>query len=279
VRLGWTFNDRIHPALQKDPEWEHPDRALNAMNDAHRAYFTGYMVDELGDRADLLPKVLPTYPPFGKRMLMDNGWYRMLRNDRVTLVDDPIAKVGPTSITTADGSEYPADVLVIATGFDVLRFLTAFDVIGRDGRRLRDLWDDDDARAYLGTAVPGFPNFFILYGPNTQPGHGGSLIFVVEMQMRYVMDVLRQMADNGIAAVECRQDVHDRYNEGVDAAHERMVWTHPGMSTYYRNRRGRVVVNFPYRNVDLFEMTRRADMAAYRCELREAVDSPAPVTG
>jgi 4-hydroxyacetophenone monooxygenase len=279
VRLGWTFNDRIHAALQKDPDWEHPDRSLNAMNDAHRAYFTNYVVEELGERTDLLPTVLPTYPPFGKRMLMDNGWYRMLRNDRVTLVDDPIVRVGPSGITTADGSEYPADVLVIATGFDVLRFLTAFDVTGRDGRRLRDVWQDDDARAYLGTAVPGFPNFFILYGPNTQPGHGGSLIFVVEMQMRYVMDVLRQMADRGIVTVECRQDVHDRYNEGVDAAHEQMVWTHPGMSTYYRNRRGRVVVNFPYRNVDLFEMTRRADLADYRCELRDEPAPVAPVSG
>jgi len=279
VRLGWTFNDRIHAALQKDPEWEHADRSLNAMNDAHRAYFTNYVVEELGDRDDLLPKVLPTYPPFGKRMLMDNGWYRMLRNERVTLVDEPIVRVGPAGITTTDGSEYPADVLVIATGFDVLRFLTAFDVTGRDGRHLREVWDDDDARAYLGTAVPGFPNFFILYGPNTQPGHGGSLIFVVEMQMHYVMDVLRQMAERSLAAVECRQDVHDRYNEGVDAAHEKMVWTHPGMSTYYRNRQGRVVVNFPYRNVDLFEMTRRADLADYRCELRDAAAPPEPVRG
>jgi 4-hydroxyacetophenone monooxygenase len=266
VRLGWTFNDRIYPALQKDASWEHPERSLNAMNDAHREYFTQYVVSELGDRTDLLEHVLPTYPPFGKRMLMDNGWYRMLRNERVQLVADPIKEIGPDRVITADGREYEVDVLVIATGFDVIRFLTSFEARGRTGRSLREVWDDDDARAYLGLAVPDFPNFFCLYGPNTQPGHGGSLIFVVEMQMHYIMSILQAMIADGIGAVECRRDVHDAYNEGVDRAHENMVWTHPGMSTYYRNAKGRVVVNLPYRNVDLFERTRHADLAEFVVE-------------
>jgi 4-hydroxyacetophenone monooxygenase len=78
-------------------------------------------------------------------------------------------------------------------------------VRGRSGSTLREVWNDDDARAYLGLAIPDFPNFFCLYGPNLQPGHGGSLIFVVEMQMRYIMDLLRQMLNQGIGAVECRQ--------------------------------------------------------------------------
>jgi len=266
MRLGWTFNDRVHVSLQKDPSWPHPERALNAINDGHREYFTRYVLAELGEREDLVEKVVPTYPPYGKRMLMDNGWYRMLTNEKVTLVSDPIREIRPDRIVTEAGGEYEADVLIVATGFDVLRFLTAFDVRGRSGRSLRDVWDDDDARAYLGLAIPDFPNFFCLYGPNTQPGHGGSLIFVVEMQMHYIMDLLRQMATAGIGAVECRQDVHDEYNEGIDRAHEQMVWTHPGMETYYRNSRGRVVVNFPYRNVDLFAMTRQATLADFSTE-------------
>jgi 4-hydroxyacetophenone monooxygenase len=200
---------------------------------------------------------------------MDNGWYRMLRNEKVQLVTDPITEIGADRVVTADGSEYEADVLVLATGFDVLRFLTSFEARGRDGRSLREVWDDDDARAYLGLAVPGFPNFFCLYGPNTQPGHGGSLIFVVEMQMRYIIDLLRTMVAEDLGAVECRQDVHDEYNADVDRAHENMVWTHPGMSTYYRNARGRVVVNFPFRNVDLFDMTERANLAEFVTEPRK----------
>ena len=270
VRLGWTFNDRIHSALQKDDDWAFKDRSLNATNDSHRAYFTDHVKRELGDRIDLLDKVLPTYPPFGKRMLMDNGWYRMLRNERVTLVDDPVTKIDANSLTTADGSNYEADVLLLATGFDVLRFITTFDVTGRSGKTLREAWDDDNATAYLGTVVPEFPNFFTLYGPNLQPGHGGSLIFVVEMQVNFIMDLLKKMCANDIGAVECRQEVHDDYNERVDAAHEKMVWTHEGMTTYYRNARGRIVVNSPFRNVDYYEMTREAKLDEFVVEPRSA---------
>lgn len=267
VRLGWTFNDRIHSALQRDPDWVHPERSLNAQNDAHRAYFTDYVKNELGDRVDdLLDKVLPTYPPFGKRMLMDNGWYRMLTNPKVQLVDDRVTRIASDRLITEDGSEYEADVLVYATGFNVLRFIDSFNVIGRSGRTLREVWEDDNAKAYMGTVVPDFPNFFTLYGPNLQPGHGGSLIFVVEMQVNYIMDVLRKMATNKLGAVECRQDVHDRYNDSVDRAHEDMVWTHPGMQTYYRNERGRIVVNSPWRNVDFFAMTREANLVEYQTE-------------
>ncbi len=266
LRLGWTFGDRFHAALQKDPDWEHPDRSMNKINDSHRNIFTRHIVSELGDRTELLDKVVPTYPPFGKRMLMDNGWYRMLRNEKVKLVTDAIAEIGPHKIVTKDGNEYGADVLVIATGFDVLRFLTAFDLRGRSGRSLRDVWNDDDAKAYLGLAIPDFPNFFCLYGPNLQPGHGGSLIFVVEMQMRYIMDLLRQMLQRGIGAVECRQDVHDAYNEQIDELHENMVWTHPGMETYYRNARGRVVVNAPFRNATFYDMTRAANLDEFIIE-------------
>lgn len=270
VRLGWTFNDRIHTALQKDPDWPDKDRSLNAINDGHRKYFTKYIREELGERQDLFEKVVPPYPPFGKRMLMDNGWYRMLRNPNVELVTERIARIEPDGIVAADGTRRAADVLVIATGFDVLRFLNTFEARGRDGRSLREVWNDDDARAYLGTAVPGFPNFFILYGPNTQPGHGGSLLFVIEMQIHYIMDLLRKMNAKRLGAVAIRQDVHDAYNDSVDAAHENMVWTHPGMQTYYRNSRGRVTVNFPYRNVDLFAMTREADLDTWETEPRRS---------
>ena len=267
VRLGWTFNDRIHSALHKDPDWEHPERSLNAQNDAHRAYFTNHVISELGDHAsELLDRVLPTYPPFGKRMLMDNGWYRMLRNPKVQLVDERISNVDANSLTTEDGSEYEADVLVLATGFDVLNFITTYEAQGRSGTSLMSQWEQDNAQAYLGTVVPNFPNFFTLYGPNLQPGHGGSLIFVVEMQVRYIMDVIQKMLDQNLGAVEIRQDIHDRYNEDVDQAHTQMVWTHPGMESYYRNERGRIVVNSPWRNVDFYAMTREADLSEYLTE-------------
>jgi 4-hydroxyacetophenone monooxygenase len=266
VRSGWTFNDRVHPALQKDPSWPHPERAVNEINDRHRQFLNRYIESQIGDRPDLLGAVVPDYPPFGKRILLDNGWYRSLTRDDVRLVTEPIQEVRGDRVVTQSGTEHEVDVLVCATGFDVVRFLAPIEIRGRSGRSLRETWDDDDARAYLGTAVPDFPNFFMLYGPNTQAGHGGSLIGATEAQLHYIMGLLQRMLTRGIGSVECRREVYDEYNKRVDEAHERMVWTHPGMSTYYRNSRGRVVVNTPFRIVDFWHMTRTPDLDDYVVE-------------
>ena len=268
LRLEWIFHDKLHDSLQKDPAWPHPDRSINAANDEHRRYFTDYIRAELDGREDLLPKVLPTYPPFGKRMLMDNKWFRTLTRDHVHLVTDPISEVTTHSVITRSGAEHEVDVIVLATGFDVVRFLSSFDVVGRSGRTLREAWNDDDGRAFLGLAVPDFPNFFCLYGPNTQPGHGGSLIHTVERQVQYLVSLLTQMFARNVGAVECRTDVYDDYNRRVDEAHARMIWTHPGMDTYYRNNRGRVVMNMPFRNLDFWRMTERASLADFSTEPR-----------
>lgn len=258
IRLSWAFNDRNYDALQKDPNWPHPDRSLNPINEGHRRGLTRYIEDEIGDRTDLLPHVIPGYPPFGKRMLLDNGWYKTLRRSNVHLVHDPVASVGSDFVVTAAGQKVSADVLIWATGFDVVHFLAPMEIRGIGGHSLHDVWQGDDARAYLGTAVPGFPNFFCLYGPNTQFGHGGSLIFVVERQMHYVRSILEAMVSAGATSAEVRTDVHDAYNERVDRAHEAMVWTHQGMDTYYRNSKGRVVVNNPFRIVDVWRDTEAA---------------------
>lgn len=207
--------------------------------------------------------MLPSYPPFGKRMLLDNGWFRTLAREHVKLVTGTVTEVFPDRVRTSAGTEHEADVLIWATGFDVVNFLVPMRVFGRAGRELHEDWHGDDARAYLGTVVPGFPNFFCLYGPNTQFGHGGSLITVMERQMHYVMSVLGQMFAAGLGAVEIRQEVHDAYNAEVDRLHEGMVWTHRGMDTYYRNSRGRIVVNNPFRMVDFWRMVDQARLEDY----------------
>lgn len=277
LRLEWAMNDKVHPALQRDPSWQHPERAVNPINDGYRRFFTRYIVKELGGRQDLLDKVLPDYPPFGKRMLLDNGWYRAIQRDNVELVNDSVGSVGATSLTTSSGSTYDVDVLIWATGFDVVHFLAPMEIRGRSGRTIHEVWDGDDARAFLGTAVPDFPNFFCLYGPNTQFGHGGSLISVVERQMHYVMSVILQMLDHDLGAVEVRSEVHDEYNRALDEANAHMIWTHPGVVTYYKNSRGRVVVSNPFRIVEVWGMTERADLSQYRTEpaMRRASEATA----
>jgi 4-hydroxyacetophenone monooxygenase len=268
TRLSWNTGDRVHASLQKDPAWEHGDRSVNAVNDGHRRVFTRYVEHELAGREDLVAKALPHYPPFGKRMLLDNGWFRTLRRDHVELITDPILNVEAEGIRTRSGRLVEADVLVLATGFDVVHFLSSVNVQGIDGQLLNTVWEGDNGRAYLGLTVPGFPNMFCLYGPNAAPGHGGSYITSAEYQLHYVIDLLSKMREAGATSVDVKASVYDEYNARVDDAHNKMIWTHPGVTTYYRNARGRVVYANPWRILDFWEMTRSARLEDYTLRQR-----------
>ena len=259
LRLSWLINDRLYPSLEIDPSWEHPERSINAHNDGHRRALTRYIEDELAGREDLLEKSLPTYPPFGKRMLIDNGWYAALRKDGVTLFTDGVASIDETGLTTTDGEHVELDVIVYATGFEAKKMLWPMDIRGRGGVTIRERWGDEDAKAYLGLTVPGFPNLLVMYGPNLNLGHGGSYMFAGECQARYIAQMCALMIDRDLGSFEVRQDVHDTYNDRVDAQHARMIWSHRGMDTWYRNAAGRIVTNSPWRVVDYWKMTREVD--------------------
>lgn len=255
MRQAWVFGDKVYDNLVVDPQWPCTDSAINSINDGYRRYFTSYIRAELEGRPDLLEKALPDYPPFGKRMLLDSGWYRTLRLPHVSLETSQIESISENAIHTKDGDCREVDTIVYATGFDSLRLLGSFDVRGRDGRTLREQWGDDDARAYLGMTERGFPNLFFLYGPNTNLGHGGSLLFITECHVRHIMGLIGELIERDGSSLECREDLRDLHNEEIDAAHAGLVWSHPGMQTWYRNDRGRVVTNSPWRLIDLWEMT------------------------
>jgi len=273
LRLSWAFNDKLYEALQQDPTWDGGGRSINSINDAHRKGLETYIASELGAAKYLLPDVLPNYPPFGKRMLLDNGWFRTLAKENVTLVNGSVVEALPGGVRTRDGAVHKADVLIWATGFDVVNLLAPMKVVGLGGRELHNDWEGDNARAYLGTVVPGYPNFFCLYGPNTQFGHGGSLITVLERQTHYVMSLIHQMLAEGATQVDVRKEVHDAYNVKVDQTHARMVWTYPGVETYYKNSKGRVVINNPFRIIDFWTMTETADLGEYRLGKEGAAQS------
>jgi len=258
-QLFWGFADGLHAALQVDPEWPQPARALNAVNEKHRRFMEKHMRSELADRPDLLAKVVPDYPAYGKRILIDNHWFRMLKRDNVDLVTETIDRIVPEGVLTKDGHLWQADALVFATGFKVSKMLHPMSIHGRDGQELHEVWGDDDAKAYLGLTVPGFPNFFILTGPNTGLAHGGNQIFMTECGVRHMMLALRELYEGGHRTIECKRDVYDNYNREVDAMHARMVWTHKGMT----NRHGRVFAITPWRLVDYWKMTSRFDRAEY----------------
>ncbi|GAB5349630.1 flavin-containing monooxygenase [Alteriqipengyuania sp. 357] len=258
-RLSWTFNDRVHGTLFRDPEWDHPERAVNAINDGHRRAFTRYVKEELEDRPDLIEHVLPDYPPFAKRMLLDNGWYRTIKKDNVTLIPEHLARVDGNVLHSSSGETVEADVIILATGFQTTNVLGSYDIIGRDGAVLREKWGKDDAAAYLGTLVPGFPNFFILLGPNVGSGHGGSMIRNIENQMHFAGEVVLSANEHGAQTVEVRDNVYEDYLRRIDEAHEKLVWTHPGTENWYRNSKGRVIAITPWRNDAFWRMTRKPD--------------------
>lgn len=262
LRLFWQFGDKVIEALRIDPEWTHPERSVNARNDGHRKFFTKYIHDEIRGREDLLPKVLPDYPPFGKRILLDNGWFATLRRDNVDLVTEGVSEVRPNGLVTESGAEYEFDVIIWATGFEAAKFLQSMEVYGLNGARLRDVWEEDNPRAYLGVGVPEFPNLFLLGGPNSFPG-SGSFMYFMEVQMRYIRGLIEEMFKNGYRALDPTHEANEKYNALVDEMHERTVWTHPGMSTYYRNSRGRVVFVMPFLNLEYWQMTKRPDIESY----------------
>lgn len=266
LRLSWIFDSKIYPSLHKDPNWTDPEHSINAINAGHRRYFTRYIHEQLGGRQDLAPKVIPGYPPYGKRMLLDNGWFRTLTRPHVHLVDntdDGIDHITGNTIHTRNGATHDVDVIILATGYKVARMLSTLPVHGRNGLSIRQAWNDDDPRAYLGTVAPGFPNLFLLYGPNTQLGHGGSFIFVMECQINYVLDAFRQMFTHNITELECRHDVHDTYNDTIQQLHQKMIWTHPGMTTYVRNQYGRVVSNNPWQLIEFWKLLQHANLHDY----------------
>jgi 4-hydroxyacetophenone monooxygenase len=264
--MFWRYGDGLLPALRKDPEWEHPERSMNRINDRHRQEMLTYIESIIGHRPDLMEQCVPTYPPYGKRILLDNGWFEMLLRDNVELVTDPVEELDALGVIA--GEHRGADVVVMATGFEVHQFLGRVDVVGRNGVRLADVWANDDPRAYLGLTVTGFPNLFMMSGPNTFLAHGGSLIFMGECQARYISSAISEMSARGITSIDVDQTVMDEYNAKVDAEHEQLIWTHPGMSTWYRNKYGRITVVLPWRLVDYWSLSHDVDLSAYHVTQR-----------
>jgi 4-hydroxyacetophenone monooxygenase len=262
-QLFWGFSDGLYRSLQIDPQWNHPKRSINRINERHRRFMERHVRAELGENSALIEKVIPDYPPYGKRILIDNHWFKMLRRNNVDLVTTPIARVNPAGVETSDGKTWPADALVFATGFQASKMLSPMKIHGRDGREIHETWGADDAQAYLGMTVPGYPNFFILLGPNTGLAHGGNAIFMVECQVRHVMACIRELLTKHFRSIEVRQDVSEKYNKAVDDLHSGLVWSHEGVDNWYKNQQGRVFALSPWRLVEYWRMTSQINTADY----------------
>ncbi len=261
--IFWPGSDGVLPALRIDPNWPHPDRAVNALNDQMREGLTAYLKSQVGDDMALLDKVTPRYPVMGKRMLQDNGsWLKALQRPNVELVTEAVTQIDETGIVTQQG-HIDVDVIIWATGFHATQFLSPMKVTGRKGVDLRTLWGDE-ARAYLGITIPHFPNLFCLYGPSTNLAHAGSIIFHSECQVRYVTSCIKTLIERGARAMDCDEKVYDAYVDKLVKELAGLVWSHPKAGSWYRNRQGRVVTTSPWRLVDYWTWTQAVNPADYQ---------------
>ncbi|WP_116996498.1 flavin-containing monooxygenase [Desertimonas flava] len=257
----YARGDARQSLIDVDPDWDDPD-SVSAPNAALRTQLLEYLRTELDGHPDLIERCTPAFPALAKRLPMDNGWYRALREDHVALETRHIRRVVADGVELDDGDVVPLDVLVLATGFRATDFLWPMEIVGVGGVTLSDVWEADGARAYLGIMVPGFPNLFCSYGPNTNPTTGGPCMWG-EFQARFVVEAIGALARSGHRSMEVRRDVFDDYNARLDEALSTKVWLDPRQTSYITNEHGRVTTNAPWKTHQYWQWTRRPDLDEY----------------
>jgi cation diffusion facilitator CzcD-associated flavoprotein CzcO len=220
----------------------------------------------------LRAKCVPGYVMGCKRVVFSNDWYPALTRDNVELVTEPIERIVPGGVVTTGGTARAADVLIYGTGFKAVELLAPMRVTGRGGLALREAWRDG-AQAYLGISVCGFPNFFMLYGPNTNLG-GNSILYMLEAQIGYVLAAIRALTAGGLAWIDVRPEVQDAFNAWVQSASRTTVWE-SGCHNWYTTAGGRNTNNWPGHTFMYRYRVRRFDLAAYRVMPRLPADAGA----
>jgi cation diffusion facilitator CzcD-associated flavoprotein CzcO len=210
----------------------------------------------------LRARLTPDFTLGCKRVLISDDYYPAIAQPNVEVVTDRIAEVTPTGVVTADGVKHEVDTIIYGTGFRVTDLPVMDMVHGRDGLSLREAWSDG-MEAHLGTAVSGFPNFFLLIGPNTGLGHS-SMVFMIESQIAYILDALRTMDAEGLRQVEVRPEVQRAFVDGVRSSMRNTVWTRGGCTSWYLDSEGRNTTLWPSFTFRFRRLTRRFDQSEYQ---------------
>jgi cation diffusion facilitator CzcD-associated flavoprotein CzcO len=214
-----------------------PGTRINAFLESRcRAYIAAVFAD----RPELAEAVTPKYPYPGKRPVLTKDFYPALLRDDVELVPHAVQSVTSHSVVDVRGVEHPADVLVMATGFQPANYLASYRVVGRGGKTMHEVWDGEP-QAFAGITVPEFPNFYILYGPNT---NGGEIVSALQRQAEFAVRSIKRLRDEKVAAVEVRPWFYHRYNRWVQGAIAKTAWVQS--NNYYKSPSGRVVTQWPY---------------------------------
>ena len=260
--FNWTL-DMFPSLMMVDPEWPQDGKSTSALNERSRARAVETYQAHLGDRPDLLEKLIPDYPPYVKRPTISNGnFFAAIQRDNVELVTDAIAGLTESGIVDAAGREHAFDVIVYATGFEVQKYLAPMVIRGRGGEELNDFWQDRPG-GYLGIMVPHFPNFFMMYGPGTNLGYNGNLIYNSELQARYIAHSLRLLVEEDREALEVSEAAFDDYMTRTGDKLAQFVWSTSYGTSYFRNASGRVTTNSPWSLLEMWSWTREPDPADF----------------
>lgn len=208
-----------------------------------------------------LARIIPDYKIGCKRILISNDWYPAINRDNVELVTDAIERIDEHGVITRAGRHYPVDAIIYGTGFKASEFLSPIRITGRHGKTLDDAWSQG-AVAFKGMTVSGFPNLFLLYGPNTNLAHN-SILYMLESQFRYVLGCLAALRKYPGAAMDVRQDRQDRFARIVHEGLENTVWN-SGCRSWYLDAQGRNTVNWPGFTFTYRLSTRKVDTADYQ---------------
>ena len=252
----WRSAEGLLDAVKAEEGWNRPEESVGEANQLLRDMLMANLQEQLGEDPELLEKCTPDYPPAAKRMLIDDGRYlETLKRDNVHLYNDGIDHISATGLVTADGTAHEFDVLIFGTGFSASSFIMPMKVYSTGGEELQEVWNGE-ARAYKGICMPGFPNFFCTYGPNTNIVVNGSIIFFSECEVRYILGCLALAMQEGGRALSVRRDVHDRYNAWIDEGNSRMSWGQSNVNTWYKNASGHITQNWPFSMLEFWEQTR-----------------------
>lgn len=245
---------------QADPQWA-GEGSVSAVNAEFRGVLERSLREQFDGHPDLLEAVVPVYPPGSKRILRDDGaWAATLKCPNVELVTEGIDHIEPAGIVTTSGRLVELDVIVFATGFQADRFLSPMTIIGDEGRRLSEQWGDR-AETYLGMSVHGFPNFAMLYGPNTNLVVNGSLVFLIECAVDRILRMIAYAVDCDAVSIDVPERVVDEFVEEIDRENAAMAWGDPRVVNWYKGASGRVVSVWPFSMRRFWEQSRRDDFA------------------
>jgi len=218
-----------------------------------------YLAAEIPD-PKLRATLTPDYAPGCKRLLISDDYIPALRRENVAVVTGGIERIAEGGVVTRDGALHPADVIVYGTGFETTSFLAPIEIEGLGGRKLQEQWRDG-AEAYLGVAVSGFPNLFLLYGPNTNLGHN-SILFMIEAQVRYIVECVNELARSSRAWLDVKPEAQLAFNDEVQAALAGTVWA-TSCGSWYKTASGKVTNNWKGFTLEYWWRMRRPDWSSF----------------